>query len=172
MHSQVLFWCLFIELRNFKGMHTKITLEWVYKQSVMIVYRIYFLWHFLGPWIMNKLFTPTVSHSDPAQFIMGLSYCLINSLKPSDAYKCVGKLTIIGSDNGLSPGRRQAIIWTNASVLFIGPLGANFSEIILVGIQTFSFKKMHLKMSSAKRRLFCLGLNVLIHSPWEIWMHF
>ena len=30
---------------------------------------------------------------------------------------CVGKLTIIGSDNGLSPGRRQAIICTNAGIL-------------------------------------------------------
>ena len=29
-------------------------------------------------------------------------------------YICVSKLTIIGSDNGLSPGRRQAIIWTSA----------------------------------------------------------
>ena len=28
----------------------------------------------------------------------------------------VNKLTIIGSDNGLSPGRRQAIIWTNAGM--------------------------------------------------------
>ena len=36
---------------------------------------------------------------------------------------CVGKLTIIGSDNGLSPGRRQAIIWTYAGILLIGPLG-------------------------------------------------
>ena len=27
---------------------------------------------------------------------------------------CIGKLTSIGSDNGLSPERRQAIIWTNA----------------------------------------------------------
>ena len=27
---------------------------------------------------------------------------------------CVGNLTIIGPDNGLSPGRRQAIIWSNA----------------------------------------------------------
>ena len=35
---------------------------------------------------------------------------------------CVGKLTIIGSDNGLSPVRRQAIIWTNAGILFIRPL--------------------------------------------------
>ena len=73
---------------------------------------------------------------------------------------CVVKLTIIGSDNGLSPGRRQAIIWTNAGILLIGPLGTNFIEI-LIGIQTFSFKKMHLKMSSAKWRPFGLGLNVL-----------
>ena len=75
---------------------------------------------------------------------------------------CVSRLTIIGSDNGLSPGRRQAIIWTNAGNLLIGPRGTNFSEI-LIGIQTFSFKKMHLKMSSAKWRPFCLGLNVLRH---------
>ena len=73
---------------------------------------------------------------------------------------CVVKLTIIGSDNGLSPGWRRAIIWTNAGILLIWPLGTNFSEIF-IGIQTFSFNKMHLKMSSAKRRPFCLGLNVL-----------
>ena len=73
---------------------------------------------------------------------------------------CVGNLTIIGPDNGLSPGRRQAIIWTNAGILLIGPWGTNCNEI-LIGIQTFSFKKMHLKMSSAKWRPFCLGLNVL-----------
>ena len=77
---------------------------------------------------------------------------------------CVGKLTIIGSDNGLSPGRRQAIIWTNAEILLIGPLGTNFSEN-LIGIQIFSFKKMHLKMSSAKWRLFRLGLNELTSLP-------
>ena len=70
------------------------------------------------------------------------------------------KLAIISSDNGLSPGRRQAIIWTNAGILLIGPLGTNFSEI-LIEIQTFSFRKMHLNMSSAKWRPFCLGSNVL-----------
>ena len=53
---------------------------------------------------------------------------------------CVSKLTIIGSDNGLSPDRRQAIIWTNAGILLIEPLGTNFSEI-LIEILTFSFKK-------------------------------
>ena len=73
---------------------------------------------------------------------------------------CVGKLTIIGSDNGLSPDRCQAIIWTNSGLLLIGPLATNFSEI-LIEILTFSFKKMRLKVSSAKRRPFCLGLNVL-----------
>ena len=55
---------------------------------------------------------------------------------------CVGKLTIIGSDIGLSPGRRQA--------------------------NTFSFKKKHLMMSSAKWCLFHLGLNVL-NSGYHGW---
>ena len=70
---------------------------------------------------------------------------------------CVGNITIIGPDNGLSPGRRQAIIWTNAGILLIGPLGTNFSEN-LIEILTFSFTKMRLKVSSAKWRPFCLGL--------------
>ena len=73
---------------------------------------------------------------------------------------CVSKLTIIGSDNGLVPDRRQAIIWTNAGILLIRTLGTNFSEI-LGEIYPFSFSKMHLKMSSAKWRLFGLGLNEL-----------
>ena len=77
---------------------------------------------------------------------------------------CVSKLTIIGSDNGLSPGRRQTIIWTHAGILLIGPLGTNFSEI-LIEILTFSFKKMRLKVSSAKWRPFCLGLNLLTKTP-------
>ena len=73
---------------------------------------------------------------------------------------CVGKLTIIGSDNGLSPERRQAIIGINAGIFLIGPLGTNFSEN-LIEILTFSFTKMWLTVSSAKWRPFCLGLNVL-----------
>ena len=74
---------------------------------------------------------------------------------------CVSKLTIIGSDNGLSPCRRQAIIKTNAGILLIGPLGTNFSEI-LIEIITSLFKKMRLKVSSAKWRPSCLGLNELM----------
>ena len=45
--------------------------------------------------------------------------------------QCVSKLTSIGSGSGsgMSPGRRQAIIWNNVEILIIGPLGTNFSEI-------------------------------------------
>ena len=80
---------------------------------------------------------------------------------------CVSKLTILGSDNGLSPGRHQAIIWTNAKILLIEPLGTNFSEF-LIGIRKFSFKKMRLKMSSAKWRPFCLGLNELSYCDFIV----
>ena len=79
----------------------------------------------------------------------------------------VSELTIIVSDNGLSPVGRQAIIWTNVGILFIRTLGTNFGEIVR-NIYTFSFKKMHLKMLSAKWQQFCLGLSVLITMlPWD-----
>ena len=66
---------------------------------------------------------------------------------------CVSKLTGIGSDNGLSLGRRQAILWTNAGIFLIGPIGTNFSEILIAN-QTFLFKEIYLKMSSGKCRFF------------------
>ena len=82
---------------------------------------------------------------------------------------CVSKLTIIGPDNGLSPGRRQAIIWINDGILLIGPLGTNLSEI-LIEIIIFSVNKMHLKISSGNWQPFCLGLNVLSH-PSLGWLY-
>ena len=54
---------------------------------------------------------------------------------------CVSQLAIIGSDNGLEPGRHQAIIWTNAGILLIEPVGTNFSEIS-IEIDTFSGDKI------------------------------
>ena len=83
-------------------------------------------------------------------------------------YICVSVLTFIGSDNGLSPGRRQAIIRTNAGILLKRPLGTNFSEI-LIEILLFPFKKMRLTVSIAKRRPFCLGLNVLSQNLNWLW---
>ena len=87
----------------------------------------------------------------------------------------VTHICIICSDNSLSPDRRLAIIWTNAGLLLIGPLGTNFSEI-LIKILTFSFNKMRLKVSYVKRRPFCLGLNLFVSAsnfvsaslPWNI----
>ena len=80
---------------------------------------------------------------------------------------CVTKLTIIGSDSGLSPDRRQAIMLTNVGILLSGPLGTNFGHV-------FSFKKMHLKLSSGNWRPFCIGLSVLIrlcHIESLIWQY-
>ena len=76
-------------------------------------------------------------------------------------------LVSIGPDNGLSPGRRQAIAWTNADLFIIGSLGTNFSEIG-VKIQKFPIMKMHLKMSSAKWWPFFPGGDELIHHTSHI----
>ena len=76
---------------------------------------------------------------------------------------CVSKFTIIGSDNGLSVNRWQTIIWNNAEILLIRPLGINFSEILIKNY-TFSFNKMYLKMSSGQWRPICLDHNVLKNS--------
>ena len=70
-------------------------------------------------------------------------------------YASVNRVSI-GSDNGLAPNRRQAIIWTIAGLLSIKPLRTNFSEI-LIKIQNFSFTKMHLKIPSAVMVAICRG---------------
>ena len=69
-------------------------------------------------------------------------------------YVVVNK-AITGSDNGLSPDRRQTIFCTKAGILFIGPLRINFSAI-LIKIEAFLLNKMRLKMSPVKWRPFCL----------------
>ena len=49
-----------------------------------------------------------------------VSYVFLSSIllthRDRVTHICASKLNIIGSDNGLSPGRRQAIIWTNAEI--------------------------------------------------------
>ena len=90
--------------------------------------------------------------------MMGLNYITllititsihyINSSLSSAAYVSVNWASI-GSDNGLSPILRQAIIYTNTKLFSIRPLETNFSEIV-IEIQIFSFTKMCLKISSAK----------------------
>ena len=78
---------------------------------------------------------------------------------------CVSKLSILGSDNGLSPGRRQAIIWTKDVILLIRTLGTNSSEM-LIKINTFSLKKMHLKMSPGRWQPSCHSCAALLRLHW------
>ena len=80
---------------------------------------------------------------------------------------CVSKLSIIGLNNGVSSDRCQAIIWTNAEILLIRPLGRNFSEF-LIEIHIFAFKKMHLKMRSGKWQPSCLSLDLLKSRPYYL----
>ena len=63
---------------------------------------------------------------------------------------CIAKQTLIGSGNGLAPGQRQAIIWTNAEILLIRTSGRFKFQQNLSNIHTFSFKKMDLKILFTK----------------------
>ena len=86
-----------------------------------------------------------------------------NRMPPTTVRKHAADWIIINSDNGLAPVRCQAISLTNADLLSIWPVGINFGEI-LIKIYKFSFKIMHFKMSSAKRRPFCSVVHVLMGS--------
>ena len=79
-----------------------------------------------------------------------LTLCILEKFNDTLTH-CASNLTIIDSNNGLSPGRHQAIIWTNAEILLIGRLRINFSEIF-IEIDTFLVKKIHLQR--AKGSLF------------------
>ena len=84
-------------------------------------------------------------------------------------HTCVSKPTIIGRDNGLSPGRRQAIIWTNTGIMLIVSVGTNSGEI-LIKILTVSLKKKRFK------RVVCEVVTILttlsvpcVHEWWVFW---
>ena len=104
-------------------------------------------------------FVPKSPINNKSSFVLVMAWSqetqAINSLRPSDAYA-----SLVQIDNGLSPGRCQAIIGNNAGILLIGSLGIKSNET-LFEMHKFSFKKIHSKMSSGKRRPSCLGFNVL-----------
>ena len=87
---------------------------------------------------------------------------------------CVSKLTIIASENGVSPGRHQAIIWTNAEILLIGHLVKTIKWNLKHNLYIF-MQEMHFKMSSGKWRPQCVNLKphqrkycMLIHGMYFI----
>ena len=82
----------------------------------------------------------TSYHKSAKTFLHYASWIKLAKFKPHSlllihwgrmTHVCISKLTIFGSDNGLSPGRRQAIIWINAGILLIGPSGTISSEILI-----------------------------------------
>ena len=72
---------------------------------------------------------------------------------------CVGNLTIIGPDNGLSPDRRQAIIWTNAGILLNklrNKLQWNICRNSYIFIQENAFENVVREMSAILSRPQCV----------------
>ena len=70
----------------------------------------------------------------------------------------VGKLISIGSDNDLLPGQRQAIIWNNAGIVLIGPLGTNFSEFLIeIFFKEITFENVICYMSAILSRPQCVN---------------
>ena len=82
---------------------------------------------------------------------------------------CVRKLTIIGTDNGLSPGRRQAIIWNNAAILLIGTLSNtlqwNRCRYLYIFIQENTFEIFVWKMAAILSRPQCVNVWSHVRSP-------
>ena len=103
---------------------------------------------YIYSWVCVELF---LTASDPALRAVGL-----NSLRPSDAYICAGNLTIIDSDNSLSPRRRQAIIWTSAEILLIRTLGTNLKRNSYIFIQENAFKNVVCAIAAILSRLQCV----------------
>ena len=86
-------------------------------------------------------------------------------------YICVGNLTIIWPDNGLSLGRRQAIIWTNAGILFPEEQ-TSLNRYSCIFIQENSFENVVCEMASILSRPQCVNLpsyqgkHMLIAMPY------
>ena len=113
---------------------------------------------------LQKITVCLYSLSDKGPFVW---YCEVSNQWGQVTHLYVGTLTIIGSDNGLLPGCRQCIIWTNDRTVSIWTLGTKFCEILRDKF-TLSFKKMHLKMSFAKWQQFSLGLYMLTAATFGV----
>ena len=116
---------------------------------------------------LSNIFTPTIWYL-LLQIAMKRSVLksgrLLTHLPLCRIYVSVNWFSM-GSRNGSSSVRHQAITWTNADLLSIKPLWTIFIEIS-IEIQTFSLTKRHLKMSCAIFPLSCPGRDGLIrHMP-------
>ena len=76
---------------------------------------------------------------------------------------CASKLTIFGPENGLPPGRRQAIIWTNDGILLIWPLETNLNEKLM---EINGNENVVCEMSAIFLGLFVLTIHQLWLRKW------
>ena len=109
-------------------------------------------------------------HAIPINIIFVRSFWALSSHRGRVTHMCIGNITRITSDNVLPPGR-QPSHYLNQCWNVVNWTLRNELKWILIEIQTFSFKIMHMKMSSAKWRPFYLGLNALTHSMCKTWFY-
>ena len=124
----------------------------------------------INDWVNNREAGDLRRHRPHYDVIVmrGNHFSTLNRILNSLTQIRVSKLILNGSDNGLSPGRYQAITWSNAGILLMGPLGTNFNGFLIV-IQKFSFKKIHLKKTAAKMAAI-LSWPQCVKSHYCLWL--
>ena len=76
-------------------------------------------------------------------------------------HTCISRLTVIGPENGLSPGRHQAIIWTNAGMLLTEPVrttSVKYNRSSFIFIQENAFENVVSEMESILSRPQCVNV--------------
>ena len=73
------------------------------------------------------------------------------------------RLTIIGSDNGLLPDQRQAIIRTNATILLMGLFSEFFYQNLFIFIHKYAFENGACKMATILPQAQCINIET---EPW------
>ena len=136
--------------------------------SIISIENIYLIMHFK---LFSNFFSSVSSTSGGRNYFYrdGLNLGLIRSLPPGGrnlpTLPLVPHICISESDQHWFRWwlvAYSAIIWTSAGLLSIGLVGTNFSEILIKN-KTFSFKKMHLKMSSTQL------VAILSRGRWVKW---
>ena len=84
-------------------------------------------------------------------------------------HTCIGNLTIIGPDNGLSPGRRQAIIWTNDGILLVNKLQWNLNQNSNIFIHKSMFESVVCEMASISSRPQCVKRSCTDRIMQMVW---
>ena len=127
--------------------------------NITIGISVYFGKNSAFPFSITCIISPTLVHDGTTKKVIAVTFFPFPNMgslfqKENDhcitmtSFRCTNSSPLmphicvsvsIGSDIGLSPIRRQAIIWTNTGILLIEPLGTKLCET-LIEIHTFSLK--------------------------------